>query len=391
MTESRHIILMLDTARGPDRRLIRGLVDYFHQHGLWSFYRFSPLYLTRPFYFGRQDSMINRLLKGDADGFFGYLPEQKSIQQVIRSGFPAVIVPVKTRIPDVPNIIDASDVTGTTAAEYFLSRGYQNIAYCGFEHYWSRVRQEGFCHRLAESQRTPYVYSHPKSSKVKYDTDLRELGQWLVDLPKPIGIMACNDDRAFDVLQACQKKGIKVPDQVSVLGVDNDEMICNLVSPALSSIDLNFEKTGYEAARLLHQMILDKQRCNDTLMLRPTEILTRQSTDMIAVEDTEVAKALRFIRLHARKEIQVRDIVDASSISRRSLQQRFRAILDHSIYEEIRRVRMNHVAELLMQTNLTIQQIAQELDFQDIHHISRAFRKEKGMTPSVFRKLHKHS
>lgn len=382
---------MLDIARGPDRRLVRGLVNYFHHHGLWSFYRFLPLYLHRSLLSGRQDDILKHLTNGDADGYFGYLPEQKSIREVLQAGFPSVVVPVKHRIPGVPNILDAPDVTGETAAGYFLDRGYQNIAYCGFEHYWSHVRREGFCQRLAKSQRTPYVYPHPKRSKINQGAELRALEQWLVGLPKPVGIMACNDDRAFDILQVCQKRDIKVPDHVSVLGVDNDEMVCTLVSPALSSIDLNFEKTGYEAARLLHQMIMDKQERDDSLMLEPTGIITRQSTDMIAVEDAEVVKALRFIQLHAKQGIQVRNIVEASSISRRSLQQRFRTILGRSIYEEIRRVRMNQVAELLLQTNLTVQQIAQELDFQDIHHISRAFRKVKGMTPSVFRQLHKRN
>ena len=124
-------------------------------------------------------------------------------------------------------------------------------------------------------------------------------------------------------------------------------------------------------------------------MLRPTRIVTRQSTDMIAVEDKEVAKALECIRRNAKKEIQVKDVVAVSSISRRSLQQRFHKILGRSIYDEIRRVRINQVAEQLLETNLTIQQIARDLDFQDLYHISRAFRKEKKMTPSEFRKIHK--
>jgi LacI family transcriptional regulator, galactose operon repressor len=381
---------MMDNARSPDRGFIRGLVDYLHQRGSWSFYRISPLYLIHPFFPGRKENIIDYLTKGDADGFFGYLPEQKDIQQIITAGFPAVIVPVKKRVPEVPNIIDLPNEVGIVGAEYFLDRGYLNLAFCGSKHYWSTDRQQGFYQRVAKNQITPYIFPLPKHSKTNQDSELKFLGQWLSQLPKPVGVMACNDDRAFDVLQACQKMDLKVPGEVAVLGVDNDEMVCNLVHPPLSSIELNFEKTGYEAAKLLYKMILNQDKRNDSLMLRPTRIVTRQSTDMIAVEDQEVAKALGYIRLNAKKEIQVKDVVETSSISRRALQLHFRNILGRSIHEEIRRARINQVAESLLQTTFTIQQIAQELDFQDMHHIARAFRKEKMMSPSEFRKIHKH-
>ena len=389
MTKTKHIILMLDDARSPERGFIRGLVDYLHQQGSWCFYRTSPLYLMHPFFSGRKENIIDYLTKGDADGFFGYLPEHQESQQIIKSGFPAVIVPVKKRVPEVPNIIDMPNSVGIAGAEYFLDRGYSNLAYCGSDHYWSIDRQQGFCRRLLKNQITPNIFPHPKHSRTSQHSELNHLEQWLLDLPTPVGVMACNDDRAFDVLQSCQKMGLQVPDDVAVLGVDNDEMVCNLVHPPLSSIELNFEKTGYEAGKLLYKMILNKEKRNDTFMLRPTRIVTRQSTDMIAVEDKEVAKALECIRRNAKKEIQVKDVVAVSSISRRSLQQRFHKILGRSIHDEIRRVRINQVAEQLLETNLTIQQIARDLDFQDLYHISRAFRKEKKMTPSEFRKIHK--
>lgn len=382
---------MQDSSRAPDRGYIRGIVDYFHNRGSWSFYRLSPLYLIRPFYRGRKENILDYLKRGDADGFFGYLPDQKEIRDIITSGFPAVVMPVKDLVPEVPNIIDTPDLIGATGADYFLDRGYQQLAYCGSEHYWSRVRQEGFCNRLAEMQIQPHIYPLRKKSMKDRNWDLNCLEKWLSGLPKPIGVMACNDDRAFDVLQACQKGRLKVPDEIAVLGIDNDEMVCNLVSPPLSSIDLNFEKAGYEAAKLLHKMIQKKQKRDDIIMLKPTGIITRQSTDVFAIEDPEVVKAVRFIKQNAKRNIQVKDVVESVSISLRSLQQRFRNIIGRSIHDEIRYTRINQVAELLLKTNLTIQQIAQELDYHDIIHIARAFRKEKGMSPSEFRKIHKHN
>ena len=209
---------------------------------------------------------------------------------------------------------------------------------------------------------------------------------WLKSLPKPIGLMTCVDDRSQHVFEACQLAGLRVPNDVAILGVDNDEVICNMVYPPLSSIALNLEKAGYEAAHLLDKMMNNHKIDNRTLLVGSSRVVTRQSTDIIAVEDEIVIDAIRYIQQNVKKAIQVHELADAVAVSRRSLERRFRVALGCSILEEIRRVRVDHISRLLVETDRSILRIARTFGFTGVDHISRYFRKEKGIGPRAYRK-----
>ena len=209
---------------------------------------------------------------------------------------------------------------------------------------------------------------------------------WLKSLPKPVGLMACNDYRGRQVIEACKTAGILVPEEVAVLGVDNDEVICNLANPPLSSIQLNVRRAGYEAAELLDKLMSDKEVTSQKIDVLPTHVITRQSTDIMAISDREVASALRFIRKHSREPIQVSDVARAVALTSRSLQRKFRSVLNRSVHNEISYARMERISQLLIETHLPISLIASEFGFSDVAHMARSFRKIKGTTPLAFRK-----
>ena len=380
----RKVILMLDSSRAADRGVIRGILDYSHLRGNWSFYRYSPLFRTPPFSTGQSDSVLDRLKKLDADGIIGYLPAESNFLQVIVStGFPTVVIPIVEPIEGVVNILQ-DEAVGAAGAHHFLERGFVHFAYCGACDYWSDVRRNGFVGAIEKAGFSVHVYPGAGGPHT-HDNEQERLGHWLKRLPKPAALMASNDERSAELVEACHLKGLKIPDQAAILGVDNDEMICQLSSPPLSSIELNSEKVGYEAAEALDCLIAQRKLSRDAIYFRPAGVVTRQSTDILAIEDAEVALAVRFIRNNACRDIHVGDVLANSTLSLRALQQRFCTVLGRGINQEIRKTRIRQFAEMLLKTNHTVQKIAYDMAFEDINHMSRLFRREMGMTPIEYR------
>jgi LacI family transcriptional regulator len=301
-----------------------------------------------------------------------------------------IVVPIREFIEAVPNIFDEKGTIGKMAADYLLDLGFRHFAYCGFENIcWSQDRCEGFCRALQKAGYQVVVYPEPPgSAALSWEKESAFMIQWLRSLPKPVGVMACNDERGQLVIDACSHAGLLVPEQVAVIGVDNDDLICELAEIPLSSIAMNFEKVGYEIASLLDQMMSGKSIEEHQFILRPTHVVARQSTDVVAIEDQDVAEAVRFIRNHAQEPIHVVDVMNVVPLARRTLEMKFRKILGRTIYEEITRVRMDHVSRMLTETDLSISQIAQSMEYTNLSPIWRSFRKEKGMTPMEYRGLH---
>ena len=315
--------------------------------------------------------------------------EPQKYKQLIDAGIPTIIaVHLKEHYPDVPYQFVENEAIGTMAAEHLLERGFKNFAYCGvFEMASSLERCESFAKKIIEHGYQCHIFEEPKSkSKRSWEIEQPMLQNWLKSLPKPVGIMTSYDERSRDVAQACKSLGLYIPEQVAIIGVDNDQLICEMSNPPLSSIDLSFERTGYEMAEYLDKLIADEKMTDLKIMLRPTGIITRQSTDILAVDDPDLAMAVRFIRDNQKNDITVIDVLKATTLSRRVLEKRFRKILARSINEEIVRVRIAHFAKMLVDTNLNVTQISETLNFPSLKHVSRCFSKEKGMTPLQYRK-----
>ena len=201
--------------------------------------------------------------------------------------------------------------------------------------------------------------------------------------------MACYDFQGRKVLNACSQRGIAVPDEVAVLGVDNDEVLCDFAAPPLSSVILNPHRTGYEAAALLARMMNGERIGAEAHRIEPLGVATRQSTDVLAVEDGGVAAAVRFIREHACEGISVKDVLRAVPQSRRSLEERFKKLIGRTPHEEISRVQLNQVKLLLAETDWSLERIAESTGFAHAGYLSSVFRRLSGSTPSHYRALNR--
>lgn len=391
MGQPRRVLLMIETSRAYGRAVLRGIAKYSRARGPWIFHR------PAPFYWGRSTpgSSVAQLLKLGADG--AILREQtrrEQIEAIVATGLPVIVAPYTEPFAGVPNIVSDDVAIGRMAADYLLGRGFQHFAYCGFGdlYFWSRQRGRSFCERVRTAGHEAHYYEseqHLPASRRSWAREPQALIEWLRALPKPVGLMACNDDRSQYVLEACKLAGLHVPEQVAILGMGNDDLVCDLATPRLSSIAVSSEKAGYEAAALLDKLMSGREPAGEMVVGRPSHVVTRPSTDVFAVRDRYVCEALRFIRAHAGSEpILVDDVAKAVALSRRSLYERFARMLGRSVHEEIKRVRVDRLARLLVSTDLSVAQIAARLGGTDMKNLSRYFKQDMGVTPLQYRKRH---
>jgi LacI family transcriptional regulator len=382
---------MMETSRKYGRSILRGIAKYSRAHGPWIFYRQAP------FYWGSSSkkATLQRLLKLDIDGIIlREQREQELTDSILALGLPVVVSPYREIFPGLHNILSDDAAIGAMAAKYLLRRGFKQFAYCGFGEmfYWSRERGKGFGERVAQAgfEIHYYEYEQPKSRYPhSWEKEQVILVDWLKKLPKPVALMACNDDRSQHVLEACKIAGLHVPEQVAIIGLGNDDLVCDLASPPLSSIALGGEKGGYEAAATLDKLMRGKQVSSQRIIVPTLYVVTRQSTDILKIDDPYVAQALRFIyRRAGREAIQVNDVLRAVPLSRRTLYERFARVLGRPVHEEIKRVRVDQLARMLVSTNLSISQIASTFGCSDMKNLARYFKQAKGMSPTQYRKHH---
>lgn len=372
----RTVVLPIESSRASGRNLLSGIANYARLHGPWTIY-WEP---------GGLDEIFHRLKNLNADGII--MRDSERLEAVLRFGFPVIIIEHHiSTIPDVVHLITDSQTIGRLAAEHLMQCGLKHFAYCGFDNKpWSLARSQSFNKSISKEGHSCSIYKQPKSTKtISWEKEQKYAVDWLKTLPKPVGLMTCNDDRSQQVLQACKIADLKVPEEVAIIGVDNDELICNLSDPPLSSVSINFERAGYEAAAALDQMMKGEAINTIQILVHPTHIVSRQSTDITAINDQEVARAVNFIRNNAKANLGVDDIVKTTALSRRVLEKRFRKFLGRTILDEIHRVRTNQIAQMLVETNLSILEIAMTFGFQGTEHIARYFQKEKGLNLVSYR------
>jgi len=383
MPKTPKVILWIDVTTEYGRALVRGIAQYSRLHGPWVFYK-KPLSYRDPNW---DKNIFERLQNWKADGVI--LREPGEIKPILNLALPTIISPYNRElIPGYPHIIGDPAKIAQLAAEHLFERGFRHFACCGFESLpFSRNRCKNFREILRNAGFEVHVYQQPKKrTKRLWENEETVLAEWLKSLPKPIGVMTCNDDRGDHVLQACKKAGLTVPDEVAVVGVGNDPLICELSTPPLSSVATAGERAGYEAAALLARL-MDGEEMADQRIIVPTKyVVTRQSTDILSIDDHEVVMAVHFIRCNAARAISVSDVAEEVSLSRRELERRFRRFLGRTIHREIRRARVQQLARMLAETNLSISHIACELGYTSAKHLSRCFRQEMGMTPLNYRK-----
>lgn len=370
-----NVALLLDTSRSYARNVLRGIGDYARIHGPWLFYipAEGPI------------RSLSSLEEFEPEGIIAQ-PHQDGqfIRQLSECGVPVVSLSGPSATGGLPAVRANQDAVAELGMQHFRDRGFTRFAYCGIpsERIWPPTGE--VFRRLAEQHgHSCEVYLpayHPEARTLR----LQHVAQWLKSLKKPVGLLAANDLRAREVLDACRLVDLHVPEDIAVLGVNDDELICEMANPPLSSVIHNARRIGYEAASMLHRLMQGKRVMAD-VVIDPLGVHARQSTDLLAVEDSEVARALRFIRQNACTGICVDDVLDQLTLSRRSLEKRFRVAVGRPLHAEIRRVQLERVKELLATTDHKLDRIAEQTGFSSAQYLAGLFHKVVGMTPGTWR------
>jgi LacI family transcriptional regulator len=371
------VALLIETSNAYARGLMHGIVSYMREHRPWS------IYLAEH---SRGDRPPAWLKDWDGDGVIARIENLAIAQQIRRLRVPVVDVSAARLIPGLPWVETDDAAIACMAAEHLLERGFRHFAFCGDERFnWSRWRREHFEKRIREAGHPCAVCAPAATAMPDPEKEVTAIARWVAGLPKPVGIVACYDFRGHQVLDACRREGVAVPDDVAVLGVDNDELLCDLTDPPMSSVILNTHRTGYQAAALLDRMMSGETVKAEAYLIEPFGVATRQSTDVLAIEDPNIVAVVRFIREHACEGISMKEVLRALPQSRRQLEARFQKLLGRTPHEEIMRVRLNRAKLLLAESDLTLERIAELTGFPHVEYFSVVFRKETSLPPSRFR------
>jgi LacI family transcriptional regulator len=376
MSKRRKVALLIESSNAYARGLLQGVVCYIREHSPWLFYIPEQ---------GRGNVPPGWLAHWQGDGIIARIENKEIAQAVAASRLPAVDVSAARMLPDLPWVETDDAEISRLAAEHLLDRGFKHFGFCGDARFnWSNWRAEHFEKLVREAGHDCYQYK-PANTQAPLEDQVSEIGEWLKTLPKPAAVMACYDIRAQQVLDACRNVGLSVPDEIAVIGVDNDSLLCDLSFPPLSSVIPNTQRTGYEAARLLDQMMSGKTVEAKAHFITPVGVATRQSTDTLAIDDPAIAAAVRHIREHAFEQINIASVLKVVPLSRRLFESRFKKLLGHTPHEEIIRVRMNRVKEMLTETDLPLSDIAERTGFEHVEYLSAAFKKREGLSPNRYR------
>lgn len=380
MRNRRSVALLIETSNSYARGVLEGVVDYVRQHEGWS------IYLPEQERGGRPPAWLSRW-KGD--GIIARVESDEIARAMIRTKLPVVDVSAARHLPDIPWVETDDEAIARIAAEHLMERGFRHLAFCGDPGFnWSVWRKQNFERIVRETGCQCYIHESIPHTDPSYswNRERRGLLNWLKRLPRPVGIMACYDIKAQKLLDACRELDIAVPEEVAVVGVDNDELLCDLADPPLSSVICNTRRTGFEAASLLDRMMSGEKIGPESILVKPLGIKTRHSTDTLAIDDPDVAAAVRFIRENAWSGINVADVLRQVPVTRRMLEHRFRRILGRTPHQEITRLRIDRVKQLLIETDLPLSEIADRTGYQHDEYLSVAFRKATGIPPSRFRR-----
>lgn len=381
-TSTPHVALLIETSREYGRGLLRGIARYQQQVEPWSIY-------LRPH--GLNEPPPTWLKKWEGDGILARIDNQRMADAVLATGLPTV--DLRGVLPDlgIPFIGVNNRPVSELAFGHLRDCGLTRFAFCGTpegenppqdyrrDHFLSLVEKAGY-------QCETWLGTGKPGGKVNWEREQHALAKWISGLAKPVGLMTCHDDRGQQVLDACRRAGVSVPDEVAVIGVDNDTHLCNLCTPPLSSIDVQPSRIGFEAAALLSRMMKGEAPPKEALFVGPPRgVVARRSTEILSIDDPDVAAAIRLIREKATSGITVREIQQESALSVSVLERRFKNVVGRTTKAEITRVRMAQAKLLLSETRLPISKVAQQSGFGEPKYFCEVFRKLEGMTATQYR------
>lgn len=379
------LVYLTDFSEQFPYRLLRGIYQYAQEtKEPWTVCR-MPASLRDLETF---DRFVSWCKEWKADVVIGQFPPKDDLQEFRRNGIIVFAQDFISMFPNVPNITADYKKTGELAAERCVARGFRNFAFFGNNGMcWSDARRDGFRDYLVEAGYGDrvFIYDRQRISNLwYYRQDL--LRDWLLSLPKPVGVFCCDDNQAVILAEACNVLGIQIPYEVAILGVDNDEILCNMANPPITSIDVDIERGGYEVAAMAVQMKHDPTYLGNDIVLQPLHIVTRESSNVITTKDIQVHQALTYIHSNLNHKIAVTDVLAQVPMSRRLLEQRFLKATGKTIYQYISEQRIDLFARMLLDTQEPIANLAARMDEPDPKSLTRRFRELKGCTPSEYRK-----
>jgi LacI family transcriptional regulator len=383
------IALLVEASRAYGRDLLRGVALFARTNTNWSLLH-QEMTL---------DSDVPEWLVGaNVSGVIARV-DNHSIESLRKLRVPIVDVCCNHKFPGVPQVETDNETIAKLAFRHLWERGFRRFAFCGYRYaLYSDSRLKFFRQLVSDAGCKLSVYQSIGKSNVSLMAieqagifDLVQISEWLQTLERPTGLFVCNDIRGQQVLNACRTAQISVPDDLGVIGVDDDDAICMLCDPPLSSVRPNAETVGYRAAELLQEMIAGKAPNLEVDYIQPKIVSERQSTQVVAVEDREIARVCRYIRLHACDGINVSAVTEITTLSRRQLERRFQEVLGRTPHQEITAVQMDRVKQLLRETTMTLEQIAPKAGYSHKESLSAVFKRETSLTPGEYRRLHGNS
>ena len=381
------LILLTDFTEAFAHNLLRGILEYSKGREPWVVCRMPPSY--------KQANGIPGVLewakKWEADAIIAQFDDTDEVELFRQNGIIALAQDFKSRFSVIPNITSRYKQTGQMAADFFLQKGFRNFAFYGYKDVvWSEERCMGFRDRIVEKGFGDCFFEYQKQSLENlwyYESE--PVANWIKSLPRPVALMACDDTQGNKIMELCRVLGIKIPEEVAVLGVDNDEIICGLSDPPLSSVNLNIVKGGYEAARLIERLLRDKDAISEDVVIQPVTIVNRLSTDIYATDNPVILTALKYIHQNLLNKISEEDIVRQVPLSRRLLEIRFKQVTGQPIYQYISNLRMERFAQLLLANTEPVADLAVQVGLADAKNLARQFKEWKGCTPVEYRKWNK--
>lgn len=378
----KRVLILIDYSSEFSRRLLKGLIQYSKDHGPWMFYRLPTYYKT----LHGKEGIVEWAQEWKADAIIARW-DHEGTNLLSTLNIPVLLQNYKERSPYFSNLTGDYIGTGEMAAKFFIKRRYRNFAFYGNKGVvWSRERAEGFRREVEKSGGNYYYFESENLSGEEWGTSYIELDEWLLSLPKPVGLFACDDSFALRVSQICKINNILIPEEISLLGVDNDELICHLSDPPISSIVTDVEKGGYEAGRLIDRMISGEIKEPFNIIIQPTRFELRKSTEKYDIENEYISQVVNFIEDNFTTDIDIEGLTGLVPLSRRNLEVKFKEEMGTSIYQFILSCRIDYFANLLLTTDRTLFDLALESGFNDCKNISRIFKKMKGYTPIEYRK-----
>ncbi|MCG8649696.1 MAG: DNA-binding transcriptional regulator [Pirellulales bacterium] len=389
MTQRRRckVALLVESSRYYGRVLLRGIGLYARTHTNWAILHQELA----------SDAMTPAWLESaSVDGVLARVETQEMRRRLTALGVPVVDLRCRYQMPGVPQVETDEQQVSRLAFEHLHQRGFRRFAFCGFQTAnYSQRRLECFRQLVRQAGCEISVYQSPGRASDPTNEmelaglmDINGVSRWLATLTPPTGVFACNDIRGQQVLSAWRAAEISVPDDVGVIGVDDDDAICPLCDPPLSSVRPDAERVGYRAAQILHEMLRGVRSHAPIEYIPPASVAPRLSTQVDAVDDREVARACQFIREHACEGISAAQVADYVSISRRQLERRFRKELERTLHSEITRAQVARVKQLLVETVMTLEQITPLAGYSYKERLCAVFKREVGMTPGEYRREH---